>query len=155
MRQSERRDVAGADALYKRSVEAYPSDPQALVDYADFLVEDKKDQDGAETLLKKAVQACPRDPGALCAYAAFLKDQRRDMDGAEKHFRMGVESAPYDADALCDLAHFLTEERRSVCPSTPAYGSTNHCGSGSAYASASRTARPRSQVSKLASTQTA
>lgn len=54
--QTERRDTAGADALYRRSIESYPSDPQALVDYADFLVEQKADRDGAEQLLRKAVE---------------------------------------------------------------------------------------------------
>jgi hypothetical protein len=51
--------VAGAEALYQRSIESYPSDPEALVDYADFLVEQKADRDGAEKLLRKAVEVGP------------------------------------------------------------------------------------------------
>lgn len=100
-----------ADRLYKRFVDAAPTDADTLASYAYFLVDKRGDKDGAEAYYKRAIEADPESAHTLGSYAVFLWYQRDDKEGAEAYFKQAIEADPKSARQLGNYANFLAYQR--------------------------------------------
>ncbi len=100
-----------ADRLYKRMVNAVPSDAETLSDYASFLVQQRGDLDEAESYYQRALEADPGDAEILSNYASFLVQQRGDLDGAESYYQRALEVDPEHVAIIGNYAIFLAWKR--------------------------------------------
>ena len=106
--------MEGAEAYYKRAIEADPKDADNLGSYADFLENRRGDMEDAEAYYKRAIEADPKDADSLGSYAVFLENRRGDMDGAEAYYKRAIEADPKEADNLSHYADFLEKRRRDM-----------------------------------------
>ena len=101
-----------ADRLYKRIVDAAPTDANTLASYAYFLAYQRDDKDGAEAYFKRAIEADPESAHILGNYAVFLWYQRDDKEGAEAYYKRAIEADPKDANNLANYGQFLVGNAR-------------------------------------------
>ncbi|MEH6698922.1 MAG: tetratricopeptide repeat protein [Brevundimonas sp.] len=104
----------GAEAIYKRALDAEPDNADTLSDYAVFLWQVRKDMDGAETLHKRALDADSDNAKTRGNYADFLSEVRKDMDGAEELYKRALAAASDDANTLGSYAIFLQHVREDM-----------------------------------------
>ncbi len=107
-------DPNAKDAIYQSAVEAMPTSPMLLGNYAAFLHNRPKDADRAEEYYKRAIEADPKYANALGNYAVFLENVRKDADRAEEYYKRAIEADPRDAGILGNYARFLKNVREDA-----------------------------------------
>eukprot|EP00947_MAST-08B_sp_MAST-8B-sp1_P000521 g521.t1 len=107
-----RKDYNGAEAMYKRAIEADPNHAAALSNYGHLLQTVRKDYDGAEAMCKRAIEANPNHAAALINYGHLLENVRKDYDGAEAMYKRAIEADPNNATALSNYGLLLYNVRK-------------------------------------------
>ena len=100
-----------AGELWRRAVDASPTDAALLFEYALFLQDDKADWLAAEGIYKKVLALEPTHVAALCNYANILGDKRKDFDGAERAIQSALLLNPSDGTALANYASLILDWR--------------------------------------------
>ncbi len=100
-----------ADKLFKKAIEAGPSEERVVRLYANFLERRKKWKAAAEVLERSAESLEDRDARrrALLRAARLRARRAKDMEGAERAYRALLKEAPAHAEALGFLVQRLTE----------------------------------------------
>jgi Tfp pilus assembly protein PilF len=104
---TQRHDYETAETLYKRVVDADPTNASNLNNYAFFLTTIRHDHDAAEAFYRRALAADSTHAYTLGNYANFLADVRHDHDAAEAIYKRAVDADPADADTLGNYARLL------------------------------------------------
>ncbi|GAB4843665.1 hypothetical protein Ancab_013629 [Ancistrocladus abbreviatus] len=100
-------ESANAEDYYERMVEADPSNPLFLRNYAHFLYQCKGDLRGAEEYYSRAILADPQDGEILSKYANLVWELYQDKSKASNYFEQAVQVAPTDSNVLAAYARFL------------------------------------------------
>eukprot|EP00947_MAST-08B_sp_MAST-8B-sp1_P003503 g3503.t1 len=107
-----RKDYDGAEAMYKRAIEADPNYASALGNYGHLLYTVRKDYDGAEAMYKQAIETDPNNAAALGTYGHLLENVRKDYDSAEAMYKRAIKADPNHASALYNYGHLLENVRK-------------------------------------------
>ncbi|KAJ4851332.1 hypothetical protein Tsubulata_005698 [Turnera subulata] len=110
-------DVHETEAYYKKMVQANPSDPLFLRNYAEFLYKTKLDLKGAEEYYSRAILMDPKDGEILSQYAKLVWELHHDHDRALGYFERAVQASPEESHVHAAYASFLweTEEDEGEC----------------------------------------
>jgi Tfp pilus assembly protein PilF len=110
---NERGDNDGAEAMYKRALEADPKHVNTLCDYALLLTTVRGKHDDAEAMYKRALaaEADPKHVHTLYCYARLLTDVQGEHDDAEAMYKRALEADPKHFNTLCNYANLLTNVR--------------------------------------------
>ncbi|KAJ6816711.1 uncharacterized protein M6B38_415415 [Iris pallida] len=95
------------DAYYREMIQANPSDPLLLGNYAKYLKEVRGDLDKAEEYCERAILANQEDGGTLSMYADITWERSKDAERAEAYFDRAVRAAPEDCYIAASYARFL------------------------------------------------
>ncbi|KAM5578764.1 hypothetical protein ABKV19_008873 [Rosa sericea] len=99
--------INNTDAYYQKMIQAYPSNPLLLSNYAKFLKEVRGDHDKAEEYCERAILANPNDGDVLSTYADLIWNTQKDAQRAENYFDQAVKASPDDSYVLALYARFL------------------------------------------------
>jgi protein O-mannosyl-transferase len=105
-----RKDMDGADAHYRRALEADPKHANTLGNYAVFLKNVRKDMDGAKSHYRRALEADPKHANTLGNYASLVLGEGRTGEGKTLLLRalLLADPGPLRAEVLYYvLAHRL------------------------------------------------
>ena len=115
---SERKDLNGAEQMYRKTIELDQSNAvisaQAYVCLG-IVLSRRKDYNGAEQMHRKAIEVDPSNGAAYGALGVFLQLIRNDYNGAEQMYRKAIELDPSDAYARQKLADISSSNNRGCC----------------------------------------
>ncbi|KAL3679087.1 hypothetical protein R1sor_022043 [Riccia sorocarpa] len=100
-------DTRGAEAHFRRQLQADPENALLLRNYAKFLDEVVKEPHRAEVYYERAILASPGDGEVLGAYAKLIWDVYKDEDRAGRYFEQALEASPDDCYLSAAHAAFL------------------------------------------------
>jgi len=109
---SREKDPDKKQQIYLKGLKKYPSSPELINGYADFLSDVRKDYGNAEKHYKKALELSPDDADYTGNYALFLETIRKDYDNAEKYYKKALELDPDNAVNTGNYAVFLKTIRK-------------------------------------------
>ncbi|KAL6144836.1 hypothetical protein ACLB2K_055526 [Fragaria x ananassa] len=101
------RGIDSTDAYYRTMIQADPSNPLLLSNYAKFLKEVRGDYGKAEEYCERAILASPSDADVLSTYADLIWNTQKDAQRAENYFDQAVKASPDDSYVLASYARFL------------------------------------------------
>lgn len=96
-----------ADVYYRQMLQANPSNPLVLGNYAKYLKEVRGDLGKAEEYCERAILANQEDGGVLSMYADIIWERSNDAERAEAYFDRAVQAAPEDCYVAASYARFL------------------------------------------------
>eukprot|EP00947_MAST-08B_sp_MAST-8B-sp1_P001546 g1546.t1 len=123
-----REDYDGAEAMFKRAIEADPNHAGTLTYYGTLLYEVRKDYDGAEAMFKRAIEADPNHPAALSNYGLLLHFRLKDYDGAEAMLKRAIEADPNYAPVLSSYGLLLHTKAIKAAGGVPITQDPNEAG---------------------------
>jgi tetratricopeptide (TPR) repeat protein len=99
-----------AEALYRRSVAADPSQVDVLYNFGNLLKR-RGNFDGAEDMYRRTIALDARHAEALGNLGNVLADVRADIEGAEALYRRAIDADPKNAENLGNFADFLYDTK--------------------------------------------
>lgn len=96
-------EFADADKLYRRILEAFPEQPEAL-HFLGLLERQQGRQDEAIRLMRRAIAAAPEYAGAYTNLSNLLQE-KGELDAAREYLHRALELAPDDPRALNNLGN--------------------------------------------------
>ena len=106
-----KKDLDGAEKLYREALAADPEDTFVLSSYGDFLFQNRLKFDEAERLYGKALAINPNDPAALTSMAVLKHVARRDFNEAERLYKLAIATPTYDAATFNGYGDLLARVR--------------------------------------------
>jgi protein O-mannosyl-transferase len=102
------------EAVYQMAIEAMPTNPSLLGNYAVFLYNTRKDANRAEEYYRRAIEDNPNEATNLGNYAVLLSEIRKDADRAEEYYKRAIVANPKHANNLGNYAVFLNDVRKDA-----------------------------------------
>jgi len=115
------KDYKGAEAAYRKAIEADPKYAAAHYNLGRLLDDVRKDYDGAEAAYRKAIEADPKNLFAHNNLGVLLKNVHKDYKGAEAAYRKAIEADPNNAAAHTNLGVLLEHVRKDYKRAEAAY----------------------------------
>ncbi len=116
-----RKDLDGAEKLYREAMEKDPDDATTIASYAAFMFQLRLKLDDAEKLYSKALSIAPNDTAALTGMALLKHLGRRDFDEAERLYKLAIASTTYDVTAYWGYGDLLAKVRRDYAGAEKQY----------------------------------
>ncbi|KDO31288.1 hypothetical protein SPRG_03904 [Saprolegnia parasitica CBS 223.65] len=103
----QQRRLALAEQMYLEAVDASPTSPDIVGNYAAFLHSIKRDNDAAEVQYERAVALQPTHAVNCAQFASFLALVRHDAERAQAFYKRSLAANPNDSDTWHRYGHLF------------------------------------------------